>query len=153
MGAACIVSSHSGSKMPSHRLLRQRCQSSILGVCDRAGAQQVPFVKLQTAATADKVFSNRKRRFLPGSFLFLPPPLVLPPCSAVCLRLAFLVMLHTLCRLLRVFEGFVVVNPDQLQVHDVCVFYFSPSAHTYTHYIYIYLYIYNIPLQNILHLF
>lgn len=137
VGAACIVSSHSGSKMPSHRLLRQRCQSSILGACDRAGAQQVPFVKLQTAATADKVFSNRKRRFLPGSFLFLPPPLALPPCSAVCLRLAFLVMLHTLCRLLRVFEGFVVVNPDQLQVHDVCVFYFSPSAHTYTHYIYI----------------
>lgn len=136
VGAACIVSSHSGSKMPSHRLLRQRCQSSILGACDRAGAQQVPFVKLQPAATADKVFSNRKRRFLPGSFLFLPPPLALPPCSAVCLRLAFLVMLHTLCRLLRVFEGFVVVNPDQLQVHDVCVFYFSPSAHTYTHYIY-----------------
>lgn len=28
----CIVSRQSGSKMPSHRLLRQRCQSSILGV-------------------------------------------------------------------------------------------------------------------------
>lgn len=137
VGAACIVSSHSGSKMPSHRLLRQRCQSSILGACDRAGAQQVPFVKLQTAATADKVFSNRKRRFLPGSFLFLPPPLALPPCSAVCLRLAFLVMLHTLCRLLRVFEGFVVVNPDQLQVHDVCVSFISLPLHTHTHIIYI----------------
>lgn len=88
-GAACIVSSHSGSKMPSHRLLRQRCQSSILGACDRAGAQQVPFVKLQTAATADKVFSNRKRRFLPGSFLFLPPPPRAPSLLSSMFKISF----------------------------------------------------------------
>lgn len=31
--------------------------------------------RLQTAATADKVFSNRKRRFLPASFLLGPAPL------------------------------------------------------------------------------
>lgn len=56
---------------------------------------------------------------VPSSFS-LPPSLPASP-SAVCLRLAFLVMLHILCRLFPVSEGFVIaVNWTQFQIH-VCV--------------------------------
>lgn len=82
--------------------------------------QQIPFVMLQTVTTADKSFQQQETaRFLP---LFLPPSPVSPP--AICLRLAFLVMLHVLCRLFPVSEVFVIaVSGTQFQcvvnVYDV----------------------------------
>lgn len=73
--------------------------------------QQIPFVVLQTATTADKSFQQQETaRFLP----LLPPSPVSPP--AICLRLAFLVMLHVLCRLFPVSEVFVIaVNRTHFQ--------------------------------------
>lgn len=91
--------------MPSYRLQRQRCRSSVSGAW--RGAQQVRFKWLWVLTK----FSATGSCSVPSSFPFYSQ-------SSVCLRLALRVMLHTLCRLFPVSEGSVAaVNWTRPPVH------------------------------------
>lgn len=72
-------------------------------------------------------FSATGNCLVPSSFSL--PPSLPASRSAVCLRLASLVMLRILCRLFPVSEGFVIaVNWTQFPVRGVCVYGVAANA-------------------------